>query len=410
MYNMDLHGGEPYWRLKSGLIATYPPIAQDETCDVLVVGAGITGALVGHALSKIGLDVVMLDRRDIASGSTAASTALLQYEIDVPLVELEKLIGVEKGRHAYRLGVDAIRTLREYGEEVGVEVAAGRSVYVTGDAGDEEFMRNEAAARVMAGLDARVIDAETLRERWKITGACAIESAVGASVDPYVFAHRLLKTIADRGGRIFDRSSVLKLTEDGTGVTAITEHGPLVRARWVVLACGYETREFITEDVVSLHSTYALVTEPIAGGLPWPKRTLVWEHASAYLYARGTDDGRLVVGGEDEPFKNATLRDALIESKANAIMRRLERFIPEVRAEIGYAWAGTFGRTEDGLGYIGAPKEHPRILCALGFGGNGITFSAVAAKLVPAMIETWDRGMDLRGETRTVAELFRFGR
>jgi glycine/D-amino acid oxidase-like deaminating enzyme len=407
---MDLHGGEPYWRLKSGLIAEYPPIAQDETCDVLVVGAGITGALVGHSLSKAGLDVVMLDRRDIASGSTAASTALLQYEIDVPLVELEKKIGVEEARHAYLLGVEAIRTLREYGMEVGVEVTPGRSVYVTSDASDEEFMRQEADARAKAGLDARLIDGDTLRERWNITGACAIESGVGASVDPYVFAHQLLKSVAEKGGRIFDRSGVLKLTEDGSGVTAITEHGPLVRARWAVLACGYETREFVREDVVSLHSTYALVTEPIAGGLPWPKGTLVWEHASAYLYARGTDDGRLVVGGEDEPFKNATLRDALIEGKANAIMRRLEQFMPALRAEIGYSWAGTFGRTEDGLGYIGAPKEHPKILCALGFGGNGITFSAVAAKLIPAMITAWDRGMDLRGETRAVAELFRFGR
>jgi glycine/D-amino acid oxidase-like deaminating enzyme len=51
-----------------------------------------------------------------------------------------------------------------------------------------------------------------------------------------------------------------------------------------------------------------------------------------------------------------------------------------------FAWAGTFANTKDGLPYIGIHKKFPRVFFALGFGGNGITFSQVAANIVRDMI------------------------
>ena len=64
-------------------------LTRDIHTDVLIVGAGITGAMIGEALSEAGLDVVIVDRRGPARGSTAASTALVAYELDAPLIELQ---------------------------------------------------------------------------------------------------------------------------------------------------------------------------------------------------------------------------------------------------------------------------------------------------------------------------------
>jgi choline dehydrogenase-like flavoprotein len=50
--------------------------------DVVIVGAGITGALLAHTLSQKGLSIIILDRREPSHGSIMASTALLQWEID----------------------------------------------------------------------------------------------------------------------------------------------------------------------------------------------------------------------------------------------------------------------------------------------------------------------------------------
>src|SRR5689334_8874245 len=107
-----LHSGAPFWLLNSGLDeldALEPENEKRNTrADVAIIGAGITGALLADRLTQAGLNVTLYDRRAPAYGSTAASTALLLYEIDVELKALIKLIGETNAVRAYQLGVDAI--------------------------------------------------------------------------------------------------------------------------------------------------------------------------------------------------------------------------------------------------------------------------------------------------------------
>ena len=66
----------------------YGALTRNLNADVLIVGGGITGAMIADALVEAGLDTVIVDRRGPTKGSTVASTALVQYEIDTPLAEL----------------------------------------------------------------------------------------------------------------------------------------------------------------------------------------------------------------------------------------------------------------------------------------------------------------------------------
>ena len=93
---MDLKSGYPFWPVNDGLLATYPRLTSDTSCDVAVIGGGITGALVAHHLVEAGLDTIVIDRRDVGWGSTAASTALLQYELDTSLADLTRDVGEER--------------------------------------------------------------------------------------------------------------------------------------------------------------------------------------------------------------------------------------------------------------------------------------------------------------------------
>jgi glycine/D-amino acid oxidase-like deaminating enzyme len=69
---------------------------------------------------------------------------------------------------------------------------------------------------------------------------------------------------------------------------------------------------------------------------------------------------------------------------------------------VDYSWAGTFAETRDGLPFIGAaPNTDPRLLYALCFGGNGITFSALAGPMLRALIE---------GPTHPLQHVFGFER
>ena len=76
---MDLKSDLPFWTVRNGLLTVYPPLTDDVRCDALVIGGGITGAILADSLVQAGVDTVVVDRRDIGHGSTSASTALLQY-------------------------------------------------------------------------------------------------------------------------------------------------------------------------------------------------------------------------------------------------------------------------------------------------------------------------------------------
>jgi glycine/D-amino acid oxidase-like deaminating enzyme len=145
---------------------------------------------------------------------------------------------------------------------------------------------------------------------------------------------------------------------------------------------GYEGADHVRPPTTELSSTWAFVSEPLDGRAPWAGRSLIWETARPYLYARTTDDNRIVVGGEDEPYADGHQNTALLARKTARLATRIRGLVPGLTVEIAYAWAGTFGSTSDGLPLIGPSADHPRVWCSLGYGGNGITFSVIAARLL----------------------------
>jgi len=114
----------------------------------------------------------------------------------------------------------------------------------------------------------------------------------------------------------------------------------------------------------------------------------VWESARPYLYMRSTGDGRLLVGGEDDDIDIPAKRDALVDRKARKLADKVSKMFPQVPVQPAFAWAGTFAETDDGLPWIGESPEHERrLLFAMAYGGNGITYSMLGAGLIRALVE-----------------------
>jgi glycine/D-amino acid oxidase-like deaminating enzyme len=114
---MDLTSELPFWRVRNGLLRVFPPLEKDLRCDALIIGGGISGALLAHRLINSGVECVLINRRDIGHGSTSASTALLQYEIDTPLRQLRLRVGYQAAERAYFLGIEAIHNPPETSRE-----------------------------------------------------------------------------------------------------------------------------------------------------------------------------------------------------------------------------------------------------------------------------------------------------
>ena len=150
----------------------------------------------------------------------------------------------------------------------------------------------------------------------------------------------------------------------------------------MVFANGYEIPAGLRKDIVQLKSTYDLVSTPCERLPEKLMNTLTWETARPYFYLRTTKDGRVLIGGEDDNFDSPRRRDARVGKKSKKLVKRFAAMFPEVKLNVAHNWAGTFGETKDGLAYIGETRKRPNCYFALGYGGNGITYSLIAAHII----------------------------
>ena len=387
---MDLKSGYPWWAIRNGLLRAFPPLQRDLRCDVAVLGGGITGALVADELARHGHDVAVFEQRDIAWGSTAASTALLQYEIDTPMVELAKRHGEAAAVLAYRSCAEAIPMLGQLaGQLHGTGFARMQSLYFASRRRDRRGLEEEFALRLRHGLDVEWLPADAVRIRYGFEAPGAILSRLAAVVDPYRMAHGLFARLEKQGAGVFDRTHIDTIEVAPRGVRLRTTDGHVVHAKRLVLAAGYANQQWLRQRVARNRSSYAFVTDPIDAATLGPLRdTMLWETARPYLYLRTTDDGRLLVGGEDDAIDIPARRDAMVDRKARMLMKKVRKRFPELPLQPTFAWAGTFAETADGLPFFGPHPQHgPRVQFAMAYGGNGITYSMLGAGLLRALVE-----------------------
>ena len=154
----------------------------------------------------------------------------------------------------------------------------------------------------------------------------------------------------------------------------------------MVLATGYVMPDIVKSSVHRISSSWAIATRPQPENI-WRDGALIWEAKRDYHYARTTPAGRIILGGEDsDEIVEPEARDRLIPQKSRVLAERLAALWPRARTDIEYRWAGTFDTTSDGLPLIGPVPGAKGVYAAYGYGGNGITFSFLAAKLIGDLI------------------------
>lgn len=401
---MKLRSNEPFWLVKNGLINSYPSLDRDIETEILVVGSGITGSLIAHQCIADGYQTTLIDRREIAHGSSSATTSMLQYEIDTPLYELIEMIGEQAAVDSYWACFNSIDDLGKIARKIRSKCGFKKkdSVYFAALKKDVAWLAKEFQAREKHGFPVTWLEPDEIEERFGMVGTFGgILSAQGGSIDAFCLAHELLQYNQKRGLAIYDKTDLVKKVHTKNGVTLTTEHGNTIKAKKVIYCNGFESTEMIKDKFVDLLSTYAIVGEIAEDDHSHLNETLFWNTAEPYIYMRTTDDNRILIGGEDEEFVDPAKRDSMITEKSAKLEKKLKKLIPSLKFRTDFAWAGTFGETKDGLPYIGEHPNFPSAYFVLGFGGNGITFSVIGMEMVAA---------NLKGTSHKLDEHFRFRR
>ena len=220
--------------------------------DVLIIGAGITGAMLSWKLSQYNLKVAVIDKaNDIAEGATLANSAIIHTGYDPKDGTLKAELNV-KGARQYE---EICRRLFCAYRVVGALVAACGS--------EEEQQLAVLAARADArGIPyTRLTRAEALREEPNLSDnvTAALNFYTTAVVYPWEIAEACLETACMNHTTLHLNAPCQKITAEADGFLVQTPAGDF-RARYIVNAAGVHA-----EDIHAMVATPSWHTTPRKG-------------------------------------------------------------------------------------------------------------------------------------------------
>jgi glycine/D-amino acid oxidase-like deaminating enzyme/nitrite reductase/ring-hydroxylating ferredoxin subunit len=357
----------------------FPMLDRDLSVDVVVVGAGVTGATTAWLLCEAGFSVALIERGKVAQADSGHTTAHLTCVTDARLYELVRDFGEDGARAIWEGGAAAIDCIEDIAAAVGADCNLRRVpgyLHVPIDAAGRGARRNELEGlREDANLAARFGFDAAFLPRVPHLGVPGVRFGNQATFDPGRYLAALMRVLPDRGCQVFEHTAMQSVEQDPRRV--VTAHGPEIACGFVVMATHNPLagsvgalRAGLFQTKLSLYTTYVL-------GARVPPDTLTdalfWDTTDPYEYLRiePRDDHQLVIfGGADT--KTGQENDAHAFEKLEA---RLQVRLPG--AEVTRRWLGQVIETDDGLPFIG--EHSPGEFIATGFAGNGFTFGTLAA-------------------------------
>ena len=380
---MKLVYGNLYWpnTFKNG--PTYDTLKQNITCDCLIIGAGMGGALTAELLSQQNVHVVVVDKRDVANGSSCANTGLLQYTNDKSLTACIQTFGEQTGVRFYELCRDAVTQIKSISKQLEVDpwFIPRSSLYYANTEKEVDLITTEFQTLKRYGFDVELWDNKKIKSLFSFEKQAALFTHGDAEINPYRFVQSLLFSACKRNVQVYTNSEIRHYEFTPNGVVCYTPKAT-IKARRVVFATGYETKTLKKDRGAYLQTTYAIATKKVSNLDKLYKQSMIWGTERPYLYMRTTPDQRIIIGGLDEEIPLSSVQEHRIKSCAKKLLNEAQQLFPFSPLAIDYAWGALFGSTHDGLPYIG---EHPRFPhCAFieGYGGNGTVYSMMAARMI----------------------------
>ena len=363
-----------------------PPLEGRSQCDVCVIGGGYTGLSTALHLRQRGYRVTLLEANRIGWGASGRNGGHVATGQRVDQETLEKLVGLERARQLWQLGLEAVdlvcRLINEHG--IDCELKQG-NLHVASKRADIAALPGEVEhLRKVYGYDGiRYID------RAELAGMTSARGFGGATLDsgarhlhPLNFALGLARAALDAGAQLHESSRVLSYRE-GDKVLVKTARGE-VEADYLVLGCnGYlDKLEPRAAGRIMPINNYMLATEPLPEDLA---RRLIRDDTSmsdsqfVINYWKLSADNRLLFGGGESYTRRFP---ADIKGFVRKYMLRIYPELADTR--IDYGWGGTLAITLKRMPDFG--RLGPNVFYAHGFSGHGVPTATQAGELLAEVI------------------------
>lgn len=366
-------------------IPSFPPLEENATADVCIVGAGIAGLTTAYLLSKRGKKVIVLDDGPIVSGETRRTTAHITNANDDRYYEMIRIHGLEKAKLIAESETKAIDQIEDIVKEEGIACDFERldGYLFLGPDDKADMLHTEMDAVLKVGLqNVEMLEQTPIR---MLPKAC-LRFPNQAQFHPLKYLAGVAKAITAQGGKIYAHSRVSEIAEKESPFVITLENGKTVTAKSLVVATNGPIND--NASVFTKQSPYRTFVIGIRVKKGSVHKALYWDTLDPYHYIRlqkdDDDDTKevLIVGGEDH--RTGESNDA--EKRYKTLEKWAKAHFPDC-GEVVFQWSGQVLETIDGIAMIGRKPggiEHSFI--ATGDSGQGMTHGTIAGMLLSDLV------------------------
>jgi glycine/D-amino acid oxidase-like deaminating enzyme/nitrite reductase/ring-hydroxylating ferredoxin subunit len=361
-------------------VAGFLPAVEPEQqqFDVVIVGGGITGISLGVHLQRSGKKCLLLEAQTLGFGTTGGTTAHLNTMMDTPYPKMISDFGLDNAKLVARAAREAIELVKEnirtYSIDCGFEEVPAYLFSQNGDQTKELEEIHDACLKV--GVDCSFVN--------ELPVSIAYEKVLKierqAKFHPLRYILKLAEVFQNQGGVIIESCRVTGTDKVSDVIEVETSNGKY-SGHHVVFATHIPIGVNLIHFRCAAYRSYAMAVKLEDNAYP---DSLIYDMYDPYHYYRTQNiDGEnyLVVGGDDHRTGE--------ETNTNGCFLKLESHVRSHFnvSQVVSQWSSQYFEPADGLPYIGhLPGNPENVLVATGYGGNGITYSHVAAITLSAMI------------------------
>lgn len=358
-----------------------------DSCDVVVVGAGLVGARVAARLAREGFDTAVLEAQSVAGGATGRSAGMVLTGLSGHYNWAVGAYGRQKAREVWMLTIEGRVRLVETAKRLGMDIENTGSLALAVEEAETEALEESAALLLEDGFDVHFDRDDPLGRGF----GAALHWPDDVTVDAAALTQA---TLAASNVTVHTGTEVYNLEPERDGVRVWAQDRTVLCGGVVLAVNGYAPLlNSYFADKISPTRSLILTTDPLD--------TVVLDHPCCadygYEYCRQLPDRRLLLGGWRRPNTSGQGNDreiGLRDGVHDGLARFAVRHFPEVEIRAAARRSGTMGFTPDGLPLVGSLPDLPQVYFAVGLGGRGLAWAFVAAdRLVELMLHDTDPGV-----------------
>jgi glycine/D-amino acid oxidase-like deaminating enzyme/nitrite reductase/ring-hydroxylating ferredoxin subunit len=351
----------------------FTPSSQitNKTFDVLIAGGGITGVTTALLLQKQGKKCLIAEANNLCFGTTGGTTAHINTFFDTAYDQITNDFGEHNAQLVAKATKQAIRLYQQHIEEYKIDCGFEKKngyVYAQTDEQVDQLDKLFEASKI-AGVEVAYSDLIPVPVPFKK----AIVYSEQAQIHPTRYVHALAKEFESLGGVIAESCAVANVTEEDNVLHVKTSQGSF-RVKHLIWATHIPPGVNLLHFRCAPYRSYAMAVTLADSNYP---DGLAYDMYDPYHYYRTQEvDGikYLIAGGEDHKTGHLQNTEQCFVHLESHVRKHFNV------NQIVFKWSSQYFEPADGLAYIGhLPGNPENVLVATGFGGNGITYSHIAA-------------------------------